>query len=80
MRDGLMPVGDAARHTQPVTGGGIIPALEGGTIAGAVACEAIRRDDVSARVLREYENGVECAIWESAQKGLQDQGGYYQPV
>ncbi|MGZ7115805.1 MAG: NAD(P)/FAD-dependent oxidoreductase, partial [Halobacteriota archaeon] len=55
VRDGLMLVGDAARHTHPVTGGGIIPALEGGTIAGAVACKAIRQDDVSARVLREYE-------------------------
>ncbi|MGZ4948841.1 MAG: NAD(P)/FAD-dependent oxidoreductase [Halobacteriota archaeon] len=55
VRDGLMLVGDAARHTQPITGGGIIPALEGGTIAGAVACKAIRQNDVSASVLREYE-------------------------
>ncbi len=55
VRDGLMLVGDAARHTHPVTGGGILPALEGGTIAGAIACKAIGQDDVSARVLREYE-------------------------
>lgn len=55
VRDGLMLVGDAARHTQPITGGGIIPALEGGTIAGTVACKAIRQNDVSANVLREYE-------------------------
>ncbi|MDD1721359.1 MAG: NAD(P)/FAD-dependent oxidoreductase [Euryarchaeota archaeon] len=55
VRDGLMLVGDAARHTQPVTGGGVIPALEGGTIAGTVACKAVRQNDVSTHVLREYE-------------------------
>ncbi len=55
VRDGLMLVGDAARHTQPITGGGIIPALEGGTIAGTVARKAVRQNDVSANALREYE-------------------------
>ncbi|MGZ4907868.1 MAG: geranylgeranyl reductase family protein [Halobacteriota archaeon] len=55
VRDGLMLVGDAARHTQPITGGGIIPALEGGTIAGTVACKAIQQNDVSTRVLQGYE-------------------------
>lgn len=34
VRNGLMLVGDAAHHTDPLTGGGIIPALESGTIAG----------------------------------------------
>jgi digeranylgeranylglycerophospholipid reductase len=55
VRDGLMLVGDAARHTQPVTGGGIILGLEGGMIAGTVACKVIRQKDVSANVLRAYE-------------------------
>ncbi len=48
----LLPM---ARHTQPVTGGGIIPRLEGGMIAGTVAHKVIRQKDVSAKVLREYE-------------------------
>ncbi len=55
VRDGLMLIGDAARHTQPLTGGGIIPALEGATIAGTTARKAIQQNDVSAHVLREYE-------------------------
>ena len=53
--DGLMLVGDAAHHTEPLTGGGIIAALESGMIAGAVARKAIRQNDASMKVLREYE-------------------------
>jgi digeranylgeranylglycerophospholipid reductase len=53
--DGLMLVGDAARHTEPITGGGIMAALQSGTIAGGVASKAVRQKDTSARVLREYE-------------------------
>jgi digeranylgeranylglycerophospholipid reductase len=55
VRNGLMLVGDAARHTDPLTGGGIVPALESGTIAGEVAGKAVRKNDPSERVLREYE-------------------------
>ena len=55
VRNGLMLVGDAARHTDPLTGGGIVPALESGSIAGSVACKAVRMNDASAKVLREYE-------------------------
>lgn len=54
--DGLMLVGDAARHTDPITGGGIMAALQSGTMAGVVASKAVRQNDASARVLREYEN------------------------
>lgn len=53
--DGLMLVGDAARQTEPLTGGGIIPALSSGQTAGEVARKAVRENDASARVLREYE-------------------------
>ncbi|MGZ8874976.1 MAG: NAD(P)/FAD-dependent oxidoreductase [Halobacteriota archaeon] len=54
--DGLMLIGDAARHTEPVTGGGIIAALQSGTIAGVVASKAVRQKDASSKVLREYED------------------------
>jgi digeranylgeranylglycerophospholipid reductase len=53
--DGLMLVGDAARHTDPPTGGGMLQALSSGHTAGEVARKAVRQNDASARVLREYE-------------------------
>jgi digeranylgeranylglycerophospholipid reductase len=53
--DGLMLIGDSARHTEPLSGGGIIPALETGITAGRVACKAVNQNDASTQVLREYE-------------------------
>jgi digeranylgeranylglycerophospholipid reductase len=53
--DGLMLVGDAARHADPMTGGGIINALEGGKLAGQVAKQAVRVQDSSRKVLAQYE-------------------------
>ncbi|MGZ5521074.1 MAG: NAD(P)/FAD-dependent oxidoreductase [Halobacteriota archaeon] len=55
--DGLMLVGDAARHVDPITGGGIINALEGGRLAGDVAVQAVRAQDPSLKVLKHYEVG-----------------------
>jgi digeranylgeranylglycerophospholipid reductase len=52
---GLMLVGDAARQSDPITGGGIINAMEAGKIAGEVAYNAISRNNVSADSLNEYE-------------------------
>ena len=48
-------VGDAARHADPITGGGIINAMKGGRIAGRVAAEAVRKNDFSARFLSRYD-------------------------
>ncbi|MGZ4903387.1 MAG: NAD(P)/FAD-dependent oxidoreductase [Halobacteriota archaeon] len=55
VKPGLMLVGDAAHHTDPITGGGIINALEGGKLAGEVAKEAVRLNDFSLKVLQRYE-------------------------
>ncbi len=55
VKPGLMLVGDAARHCDPITGGGIINALEGGKLAGEVAKEAVRLNDFSLKVLQSYE-------------------------
>jgi len=52
-RNGLMLVGDAARHA--VLGGGMMTAFEGGKIAGDVARKAVRQDDSSLNVLKEFE-------------------------
>jgi digeranylgeranylglycerophospholipid reductase len=54
--NGLMLVGDAARQSDPITGGGIINAMEAGKIAGEVAYNAITKGDVSTKALQEYED------------------------
>lgn len=53
--DGIILVGDAARQTDPLTGGGILNAMEAGKIAGEVVAEAFERKDFSESSLREYE-------------------------
>jgi digeranylgeranylglycerophospholipid reductase len=57
VRDNLMLVGDAARHVDPITGGGLTHCLEGGKIAGEVIGKAVEMQDFSADVLSEYEKG-----------------------
>lgn len=53
----LVLVGDAARHVDPITGGGLTHCLEGGKIAGEVIAKAIKAKDYSADFLSEYEKG-----------------------
>ncbi|MCS3923210.1 NAD(P)/FAD-dependent oxidoreductase [Methanosalsum natronophilum] len=53
--NGLMVVGDAARQSDPITGGGIINAMDAGKIAGEVAAEAVKVGDYSENMLKEYE-------------------------
>lgn len=62
VKPGLMLVGDAARHCDPITGGGIINALEGGRLAGETAREAIRLNDFSLKVLQRYEEAWRAAF------------------
>jgi digeranylgeranylglycerophospholipid reductase len=52
--DGVMLVGDAAHQINPMTGGGIVTAMQAGKIAGRIAAEAIARDDVSRQALEPY--------------------------
>ncbi len=53
LRDNVILVGDAARHTDPLTGGGIMHALIGGRIAGETIAESLESNDVS--ILKKYE-------------------------
>jgi digeranylgeranylglycerophospholipid reductase len=54
--NGLMLVGDAARQSDPITGGGILNAMEAGKMAGEAAFAAISTGDVSLKKLEElYE-------------------------
>ncbi len=52
--DNLMLVGDAARQVNPVTGGGIKQAMVAGKIAGEVAAEAVKTNNLSADFLKKY--------------------------
>jgi digeranylgeranylglycerophospholipid reductase len=53
--DGLLLVGEAARHNNPLSGGGIMNALEGAEEAHRVVANALSRNDVSRDVLNEYD-------------------------
>ncbi len=57
VRDNLLLVGDAARHVDPITGGGLTHCLEGGKLAGETVGGAIEQQDFSKELLSKYENG-----------------------
>jgi len=55
-KSGLMLIGDAARQSDPITGGGILNAMNAGKMAGEAAYVAISAGDVSLSKLEEvYE-------------------------
>jgi len=56
VRDNIVLVGDAARHVDPITGGGITHCLEGGKIAGEIIAKAIKSKDFSKEFLSKYES------------------------
>jgi digeranylgeranylglycerophospholipid reductase len=53
--DGVMLVGDAAHQSDPLTGGGILHAMQAGIIAGEVAAKALETGNVRRNGLIEYE-------------------------
>lgn len=54
--NGLMLIGDAARQSDPITGGGILNAMNAGKMSGEAAYAAISSGDVSLKKLDEmYE-------------------------
>lgn len=53
--DNLLLVGDAARHADPITGGGLTTSLEGGKIAGEVIGEAVENQQFEKEFLETYE-------------------------
>ncbi|MCB0581484.1 MAG: hypothetical protein KDD10_19505, partial [Phaeodactylibacter sp.] len=55
--DNLILVGDAARHVNPITGGGIHTALSGGHIAGNFLADFLNQDKPpTAQNLEGYQN------------------------
>lgn len=53
--DGIMLVGDAAHHSDPISGGGIANAMISGKIAAEIAADGIRKKDLSAEFFGEYQ-------------------------
>ena len=69
--NGLMLVGDAARQSDPVTGGGILNAMNAGRMAGEAAFAAISAGDVSLEKLEEvYEKRWRETIGREIDLGL----------
>ena len=60
--DGLLLAGDAARHCNPLTGGGIFSGMVSGSEAGSVAAMAVSRGDVSKNILRIFNKRIEKNI------------------
>ena len=52
--NGLMLIGDAAHQANPMSGGGIVQSILASEIAGKVAAEAIKENDISEERLSEY--------------------------
>jgi digeranylgeranylglycerophospholipid reductase len=52
--DGVVLVGDAARHIDPLTGGGVYNAMYCGTLAAKTIKEALEGSDFSAEFLQRY--------------------------
>ncbi len=63
----ILLVGDAAGHTHPITGAGILNAVVGGEIAGRVAAEAVQRGDLQH--LKNYEAEWQELFGKSLQYG-----------
>jgi len=68
--DGLMLVGDAARQSDPLTGGGIINGMNAGKMAGEVCIKAKEKGDYSAETLKEYEDKWRATIGKELSKSL----------
>jgi len=64
----ILLVGDAAGHTHPISGAGILNAVLGGMIAGTISAEAILREDL--KLLKNYETEWREAFGKSLQYGF----------
>ncbi len=68
--NGLMLVGDAARQSDPLTGGGITNAMDAGKIAGEVCIKAIEKGNYSVKTLKEYEDRWRATIGKELSRSL----------
>ncbi|MEE1068709.1 MAG: NAD(P)/FAD-dependent oxidoreductase [Fibrobacteraceae bacterium] len=68
--DSLALVGDAAHHTNPLTGGGISAAMRAGRHAAKIIGEGLRTNNLSKEFLLQYETLVEEDFGKSHRKQL----------
>ncbi len=55
VRDNLLLVGDAARQVDPITGGGLMHAIEAGKYAGVTIAKAVEKQRFDSQTLSDYE-------------------------
>jgi digeranylgeranylglycerophospholipid reductase len=67
---GLMVVGDAAGHADPINGAGIENSVTCAKIAGEVALEAIENEDTSSKYLKRYQDLWRLAIGKNIENSL----------
>jgi len=67
---GLMVVGDAAGHADPINGAGIENSVTCAKIAGEVAVEAIENEDTSSKYLKRYQDLWRLAIGKNIENSL----------
>lgn len=67
---GLVLVGDAARLSDPLTGGGIYNAMVSGRIAAEVIISAIRDGDCSSKYLKRYDNAISMTIGKAYRQNI----------
>jgi len=68
VRDNFILIGDAARHVDPITGGGLTHCLEGGKIAGETIGRAIKEQNFSKEFLNTYEEGWKNAFGQKIER------------
>jgi len=73
----MIVAGDAARHTNPLTGGGISAALIGGHHAGKVAAGAVKNGDVTSNGLKEYMSRIDKDIVKANLRAYRLKEGVY---
>jgi digeranylgeranylglycerophospholipid reductase len=66
--DNLILVGDAARHADAITGGGLTTAIQGGKIAGKTLGHAVEIQKFDKETLMEYEIGWKKAFSQKLQR------------
>jgi len=62
---GLLVAGDAARQANPLSGGGIIAALEAGRLAAQVAARALEENDLCEASLARYQSAWDRSLGRS---------------
>lgn len=68
--NGVVLVGDSARHVDPLTGGGMHNAMHCGLIAGDVIYKAIENNDFSEKFLMEYDRRWRQELGPSLKRAL----------